>query len=339
MMESQRFPDDFDGIVAGAPAFDWPGLGAQFIQGQQAMYPNPDDRSVPVVTPELRQLLKSAILEECDHLDGVTDGVLTDPRDCGFQPTDLPRCADGDTGGGCITSEQLRAVQAIYGGATASGEKIFPGFPFGGEAEGGGWDQWITGTGNALGPGTPNAHFAFGTQMYKYIIFDDPEWDYSSYDFSTWAKDRRRAAQILSATETDLTPFEVAGGKLILWHGWSDAGLTPLKTIEYFEAVEEANADASSFVRLFLMPGVLHCAGGPGPDLVEWLPALQRWVEDGEAPTQLTATKLGADRQVEMQRPICAYPARAVHDGAGDAKREDSFECAVRSGGGGSGGP
>lgn len=296
------------------------------------MYPDASDLSAPVVTAEVRQILASAILKKCDHLDGLTDGILNDPRDCGFRPEDLPRCIDGDTGGGCVTDAQIRAIQAVYGGAIVRGEQVFPGFPFGGEADAGGWDAWITGASDALGPGTPNLHFAFGTQLYKYLVFDDPEWDYASYDFSSWVTDTRKAAQILNATEADLAPFKVASGKLILWNGWSDAAITALGTIQYYEAVQEQHPDAASFARLFLMPGVGHCGGGPGPDQVEWLTAIQRWVEHGQAPTRLIATKRGANGQIGMRRPLCAYPAKAVYAGVGDAKNEESFECTVSSG-------
>jgi len=333
MMESQRFPDDFDGIVAGAPAYNWPGLAAQTVQTQQAMYPNPADLSMPVVTAEVRQLVANAILDRCDSLDGLEDGILNDPRDCDFQPGDLPRCPSGETTESCVTDQQVQALEAVYGGAFTAGKEILPGFPFGGEVDQGGWEEWITGRPNAYGPGAPSLHFAFGTQIFKYLVFDDPEWDYASYDFSTWAVDTQEAAGILNATETNLTPFEMAGGKLILWTGWSDAAITALGTIQYYEEVQEEHGDATSFARLFLLPGVGHCSGGPGPNEVNWLAAIQQWVEEDEPPTQLVSIKRGEDGQVEIQRPTCAYPARAVYTGVGDGTGPESFRCAVTSGG------
>jgi feruloyl esterase len=333
MMESQRFPDDFDGIVAGAPAYDWTRLAAQMVQTQQAMYPNSDDLTTPVVTPEIRQLLSRAILERCDSLDGLEDGILNDPRDCSFQPGDLPRCESGDTSESCVTEQQVLALEAVYGGAFAAGKKVFPGFPFGGEVDEGGWEAWVTGGPNSNVPGTPNLHFAFGTQIFKYLVFDDPEWDYTSYDFSTWAADTRKAAEILNATTTDLTPFEVAGGKLILWNGWSDAAITALGTIQYYDALRREHPGEQSFVKLFLLPGVGHCAGGPGPDQVDWLSAIQTWVEEGEAPERLIAAKLGEGGEVQIERPICAYPARALFTGEGDGKSQSGFQCVIPSGG------
>ena len=333
MMESQRFPDDFDGIVSGAPAYDWTGLAAQMVQTQQAMYPNSSNLSAPVVTPEVRQLVSSVLLERCDAVDGLEDGILSDPRDCDLEPGDLPRCPSGETSETCLTEQQFRAVEAVYGGAFSAGQRIYPGFPLGAEMDEGGWDTWITGNADLWGPGTPSLHFAFGTQIFKYLVFDDPDWDYLSYDFSTWAADTRKAAGILNATETDLTAFEISGGKLILWNGWSDAAITALGTIQYYEAVRQEHADAESFARLFLLPGVGHCAGGSGPDQVDWLSAIQAWVEEGKPPTRLVATKLGEDGAVQVERPVCAYPARAQYTGAGDGTREGAFECVAPSGG------
>ncbi len=325
MMESQRYPDDFDGIVAGAPAYDWTGIGAQFIQVQQAMYPDPSNLRSPVVTPEARRLLARAILDACDHLDGVTDGILGDPRACDFRPESLPTCSASTTEG-CLTPAQRRAVGVIYRGAVVGGQVVYPGFPFGGEDDPGGWGAWVAGGSSPL-PGVPNYQFAFGTQLYKYIVFDDADWDYTAYDFSSWREDTRRAAALLNATNTDLSAFDVSGGKLILWTGWSDHALTAHGTIGYFEDVLREDPDADEYLRLFLAPGVLHCSGGPGPDAVDWLGVIQGWVERGEAPARVIASKRGAEGAVEMRRPLCAYPAAARYDGVGDPRREESFVC------------
>ncbi len=243
MMESQRYPDDFDGIVGGAPAYDWTGVGTLFLQITQAMYPVPTAGAGPVVTPEARRLLSNAILEACDDLDGVADGILNDPRTCSFELDDLPRCTAGASGSACLTQAQLDAIKVVYRGAVVGGTVVYPGFPFGGEAEAGGWGQWTVGAANALGPGTPSLHYAFSTQFYKYMVFDDPEWSYADYDFSTWARDTRHIGELLNATDTDLTPFKVAGGKLILWNGWADPALTPLGTIKYYEGVQSRDPD------------------------------------------------------------------------------------------------
>ncbi|MDX1393172.1 MAG: tannase/feruloyl esterase family alpha/beta hydrolase [Gemmatimonadota bacterium] len=319
MMSSQRFPDDFDGIVAGAPAYDWTGLGALFLQTQQALYPDPGQLATPVITPEVAKVVEDAILAACDAEDGVADGILSDPLACDFRPETIES----------LTPAQRRAVEVIYGGAMVGDRHVYPGFPFGGETAAAGWTTWITGGGNRFGPGTPSLHYAFGTQMHRYIIFDDPEFDYSTYDFSDyfeWEEDTRRAAGILNATDTDLTPFRTAGGKLILWNGLADPAIPATGTLRYYEAVAEADPEADDYVRAFMLPGVLHCAGGPGPDTVDWLGAIIDWVENDEAPERLIAAKV-VDGEVEMRRPVCAHPAKAVYDGTGDPNSEESFSC------------
>jgi hypothetical protein len=327
MMESQRYPDDFDGLVAGAPAFDWTGWGALMVGIQQAMYPDPSDLSKPVVTPAALELLGDAVLEKCDGLDGVKDGILADPRTCDFRPGDLPRCSERAPGAGCVTESQLEAIRTVYRGVTLGDARSVPGYPLGSETLTDGWDNWITAVRTPAWQ--PNYQFVFGSQIYKYLVFGDSTWSYASYDFSTWAEDSRAAAAILDATDTDLTPFKVSGGKLILWHGWADAGIGAMETLEYYDAVRERDADAANYARLFLLPGVLHCLGGPGPDHVDWVGAIRRWVEEGRAPTRLTAVKRGGGGEVELARPVCAYPAGVVYDGRGDPTKETSFRCEV----------
>ena len=318
MMSSQRYPDDFDGIVAGAPAYDWTALGALFLQTQQALYPDPADLSTPVIDAEAAQALETSILTACDENDGVKDGFMTNPLACEIDIAAIPGLND----------EQRRAAEVIYRGALVGGRLVYPGFPFGGEADMAGWRRWITG-GARGGAGVPNLHYAFGTQMHKFIIFDDPEFDYSTFgfgDYPHWEEQTRRAAKLLNATDTDLSAFKTAGGKLILWNGWSDPAIPATGTIRYYEGVAGGDREADDYLRMFMLPGVLHCAGGPGPDQVDWIAIIQQWVEENEAPERLVATKM-TQGEVDMLRPLCAWPAEAVYKGSGDPKREENFEC------------
>ena len=298
------------------------------LQNQQAMYPDPSQLDEPVVTRDNRALLEREILKACDGIDGVEDGVLTDPRACTFEPSDLPRCDDGPDPG-CLTARQLAAVETIYRGPVVDGEVVFPGFPFGGENDRGGWDLWITGGSAFTQEGSPNLHYAFGTQMYKYLVYDDPDFDYSTYDFEGWRETIAETDALLSAHDTDLSGFRDRGGKMIFWHGWSDPALTAHATIDYFEAMQRDTDGADDFSRLFLLPGVLHCAGGPGADGVDWLALVADWVENGNAPDRVVASRIADDGTVELTRALCPHPQVATYDGEGDPTDESSFECAA----------
>ncbi len=326
LMASQRYPDDFDGIVAGAPAFNWSGIAAQYIQNAQAMYEDRNGVRVPIVRPETQQLLEDAILEKCDALDQLEDGILSDPRKCTFKLADLPLCKGDIAKAGCVTSKELHAIKAVYAGPVVDEEQVHPGFPFGGEAQADGWNAWVVGREDGFGPGRPSLQFAMGMELFKYIVFDDRDWDYTAYDFSNWQEDIRRTARLLDATDADLSHFNVSNGKIIYWTGWSDAALTANGIVEYFEQVQEKTRSAEDFTRLFMLPGVGHCGGGPGPDTVDWLSTIQDWVEHNKAPNQVVATKMEAG-EIIMQRPLCAYPMESVYNGKGDGSGLESFEC------------
>lgn len=327
MMSAQRFPGDFDGIIAGAPAHDFSGVLAAFAYNMQRIFPDPLRLDQPVITAQNRQLLESEILERCDAQDGVMDGFLNDPRDCDFQLTDLPLCAGAEADDRCLTLRQREAIAAVYDGPRNSDGQIFPGLPFGGESAAGAWQGWITGPSRRLmdAYGEPSSQFGFATQGFKYLVFQDPGFDYSTYDFDTYGSDAAHLGGFLDATDADLSGLQQAGGKLLLWHGWSDAALTALASIDYFEEAEKRDPEVRNYFRFYLMPGVYHCAGGPGPDRVDWLTALERWVEHGEPPADMTARKV-EDGRVVMSRPLCVYPEKAEYRG-GDPTNAESFAC------------
>jgi feruloyl esterase len=327
MMESQRYPDDFDGIVSGAPAYHWTAFTAGMTQTQQALYPD-GDTSRPVITADVLALLERSVDDACDLQDGVEDGVLNDPRSCGFTADDLPRCSGDEPASDCVTTAQLEALTVIYQGPTSGGESIYAGFPLGDESQAGGWDNWITGSESTLQRGAPTLHYAFGTELYKHFVFGDPEWDFASYDFSTWKDDTAAASEMLDATDTNLSAFNTAGGKMMFWTGWPDPAIPALGTLDYYEAVEAEDVNVRDYARLFMLPGVLHCGGGPGASQVDWLEAIRAWVEDGQAPERLVAHKLADDgEEVVMTRPVCPYPQVAVYDGGGDPDDAASFSC------------
>ena len=264
MVEAQLYPNDFDGIIAGAPAFSWPAIGAKFIQNSQRNYPNPKDVSKSVISRDNLRLLQDEILRQCDGLDGIADHILNDPRDCKFNFSSLPVCPGDQPGENCFTAQQLAAIKTVYEPITSKKTFIYPGFPYGGENEPGGWDIWITGTNPSVN--MASLHYQFGTQLFKYLVFNDSDWDYSRYDFTSFFDDTRYASAYLDATSTDYTEFKKHGGKMILYHGWNDAALSAFATIMHYQEVEQKDKTIQSYIRLFLLPGVLHCNGGPGPE-------------------------------------------------------------------------
>ena len=336
LMEAQRYPEDYDGILAGAPANYWTHLLAGAIYDAQTTTLDPASYIPSSKIPAIAK----AVIDKCDAQDGVTDGVLNDPRQCHFDPAVLLcKAADSDA---CLTEPQVTALKKLYEGAhDSNGKEIFPGFLPGGEGGGGGWPLWITGT----APGK-SLLFAFGGGYFSDMVYEQPDWDYkkANLDEAVAASDKTFAT-VLNATETNLKPFESRGGKLIIYHGWNDAAISALNTIHYYEAVQDkmGKQEADSFLRLFMVPGMQHCGGGPGPDVFgqsgfstpndtqhNIYLALEQWVEKGLAPSTVIATKLpggsGPGPGV-MTRPLCAYPEVAKYKGSGDTNDAANFAC------------
>ncbi len=314
LMEAQRYPDDFDAIVAGAPAYDFVGLAAQFIKDAQAAFP--DSKSLtPVFTPATMKSIETQILDRCDALDGVKDGVMEDPRRCTVDVSTLAG----------LTDAQRTALRTIYGATAAKGAVIYSAQPFGSEGEAAGWPAWITGGGPAS-PQGPSLRFAFGTQFFKYFVFGDPNWEYVRYDVANARHDARLVGTFLNATNPNLDAFKAKGRKLILWHGWSDPALTALASVAYYEQVKARDSAVDDYFRMFMMPGVLHCGGGPGPDTVDWASAIDAWAEGHQAPDRVVARKL-ANGATTRTRPLCRYPQHAVYRGTGSTDDEASFVC------------
>jgi feruloyl esterase len=316
LMEAQRYPDDFDGIVVGAPALDFVALGAQFIKDSQAAFPDPQN-TAPLFSTETLKSIEQQIVEKCDTLDGVKDGVMEDPRRCQVDLQSL-------TG---LSGVQHVTLEKLYAETRGSDGLIYPAQPFGGEGAPGGWGTWIAG---AVSPQSSRANSLrriFGTEFFKYFVFGDPSWDYTKYHVSNAPKDARLAGTFLNATNPDLDAFKAKGHKLVMWHGWSDPALSALASIDYYERVQTRDATIRDYLRLFMMPGVLHCAGGPGPDTVDWPAVIADWVENGKAPDRIAARKLGPEGTVIRSRPLCPYPQHAVYQGSGSMDAAESFAC------------
>jgi feruloyl esterase len=328
-MEVQRFPEDFDGVIAGAPAIPFTNIFVSFARNLGAAYPTPAYFAKPVVTRANLDLLAARVLEACDAIDGMKDGVLTDPRDCKFKLSSLPSCPNDRPAASCLTAPQRHAIQTIYSPTTdEQGKVIYPGQPLGGENLPGGWAAWIVGSdsGSMHDLGYPSAQPFFAIEGSRYLLFGDPAWDYTRFRGDLY-KEGHRISAMYDADDPDIARFGARKGKLILWHGWSDPALNPLETIKYYEQVIAKSATARDYVRLFMEPGVLHCGGGNGPSNVAWLPAMVSWVEKGVAPEQVIATKQDSRGRVERTRPLCKYPSRAVYSGSGSTDEASSFVC------------
>ncbi len=330
LMDAQRYPDDFDGIVAGNPANDW----TRFYAGAHLWYAlatlRETDRYFP---PGKVPLLADAVNAACDALDGLEDGVLDDPRACDFDPGTLT-CPAGRDGADCLTPGQVEAVRDIWAGSrNSAGEVVFPGLVPGGEnGPGGGWQAWVTGR-----EPFSSLHWLAADGFFKYMVFEEPDWDFRSFDFDTDLEFAlEKVGSSLDADSPDLRGLRDGGAKLIVYHGWSDPDISPLGSIDYYEDVlafegadsgrAAALAAVRDYFRLFLVPGLGHCSGGPGYNRLDPLTALERWVEDGIAPDTILGERV-EDGAVVRTRPVCAYPEIAVWDGAGDPADAASFAC------------
>jgi feruloyl esterase len=337
LMEAQRFPDDYDGIIAGAPANAYTQIMTGFAWNMQATLNDPGS----YITSKKLKAIEAAALAACDARDGVTDGVLDDPTKCGFDPAAL--LCKGDETDECLTEKQIAALKKIYSGPRdAKGQQIIPGFTPGGETGLGGWTPWITGA-------TPTSalQYFFSTQAFRNMVYNDPKWDYKTFDLERDGKMvDEKLAPVLNATDPNLKAFSARGGKLILYHGWNDAALPPTNTINYFQSVvaKFGRRQTDSFARLFMAPGVQHCGGGPGPDSFgqtvtraqsdpqhDLTLALERWVEQGVAPDKVIATKRQGNSETPplRTRPLCPYPQVARYKGSGATDDAANFNCVI----------
>jgi len=315
LMEAQRFPDDFDGIVVGAPAFSWTGLMMNFNWADRAL------AAAPIPEGKL-SLIASAVLANCDAKDGLVDGLIEDARRCTLDPASL-QCADGDQPD-CLTAGQVETVRKIYAGPSNSqGEQLSPGFAPGGEDGPGGWASWLSG-----GQIDPPLGFQFEDNFFRYIVFNNPAYDPFTFDFDTGPASPQmvQAGQILNATDPDLTPFQSHGGKIVMYHGWNDHALSPINTAQYYENVVRTMGrdTVNNFFRFFPVPGMHHCGGGPGLNTFDSLSALVSWAEQGIAPDRIIAS---GSTFPGRTRPLCPYPQEARYLGQGSTADASSFAC------------
>ena len=317
LMSAQRYPEDFDGIIAGAPAYNQIYLSAWRMRLLMTALKSPQH----ALPPEKLKLLNDAVLDKCDSNDGVKDRLIEDPRSCNFDPGAL-KCNGNETAS-CLTAQQLETVNTAYTDIRKStGELLYPRLPFGGEL---GWRL----PANATAPG------AMDIDIFRYIANQDPAWDWRSFDLEKDIDQALLHGKEIHAVNPDLAKFKARGGKLLMYHGWSDGGsdgsISALNTVSYYESVlKHMGPNQDDWFRLFMVPGMGHCGGGTGPNQFNKLAALERWREQNEPPKSITAARVNESGVIDMTRPLCPYPQQAVYKGSGSTNDAGNFSCKVR---------
>jgi feruloyl esterase len=308
LANAQRFPDDFDGIASGAPGTYFIHHAARAIWSWQANKPG----TPGYIPPEKDKLLWQPVVAACDPLDGVTDGLIENPLACKFDFKKI-QCEAGKDLDTCLTPAQVLTAEKLYGPMNdAAGKEIYP----------------ATALGTPVSDEALETRAKFYAAFWRDAVFDDAQWDMSTFKVEDVAKADGMLGSALISANPDLSPYKNHGGKLIIYHGWDDPGVSPLNSLEYFQSVEKrlGQKATNDFVRLFLMPGMFHCGGGPGPNTFDMLSVLENWVEGGKAPESVIASHL-TDGKVDRTRPICRYPETAHYIGTGSTDDAANFRC------------
>ncbi|HVO12335.1 MAG TPA: tannase/feruloyl esterase family alpha/beta hydrolase [Vicinamibacteria bacterium] len=335
LMEAQRFPEDYDGILAGAPANFWTHLLTKALADAQATTADPASYIPPGKLPAIAGAVNAA----CDAQDGVKDGVVNDPPRCHFDPASL--LCQGSESEACLTAPQVTALEELYTGPRDSrGREVFPGYLPGAELGEGGWTPWITGP----APGK-SLMVAFASGYFGNMVYEMADWDYRHADVAqALTAAEQRTARTMDAVDSNLEAFQARGGKLIVYHGWNDPAISALNSVHYVDAVVSTlgRAKADGFLRLYLVPGMQHCGDGPGATSFGQFGvsdakdpgrnislALERWVEQGQAPSAIVATRFVDNdpaKGAQRTRPLCPYPQVARYAG-GNPDDAASFAC------------
>lgn len=305
LMEVSRYPGDYDGVIAGSPAMNYGDIMTRLIWSKKTL------AETRLLRFKLSALRKS-ILQTCDVLDGVEDGVLGNPLQCSFDPA-LLEC-QGSGAFSCLTPSEVDVLRKLYDGPKLSnGERLIPGPALGGEALFGMFGGFFSNVG--------------GRQYYRWMVHNDPEWSDEDFDLDRdYAASHSRVQPIVDASNPDLSAFAARGGKLILYHGWSDPLIPAGNTVRYYEAVHaQLGAQSDRSVRLFMVPGMEHCGGGSGATTFDMVPHLEKWVEQGEAPERVLAVNTESDHP--FSRPLCAWPRTAHYNGSGSTGDARNFAC------------
>ena len=326
---AQRFPNDFDGIIAGSPGLNYTGGQIARVYWKQGLAANP-------LPASKLSLLASRVYEQCDAKDGLKDGLIDDPLRCDFQPArDLPRCDGSADRPDCFTAGQIAALERVYGDVARQGKRFFPGWPVGAEAAGpNGQSAWV---GQYID--SPNGQSAWNGYAGGFIRFMlNPAAPLASltdvdamrnFDINKDSAELAFARQVLDATDPDLSAFRQHGGKLIIYFGWADPQLNPRMGLEYYEdIVAKMGPSTSDFARLFMVPGMFHCSGGVGTSTFDSATPLVHWVEQGQAPASIPAARIVGGQTIRT-RPLCPWPEVARYKGSSSIDDAANFTCRI----------
>ncbi len=328
LIEAQRYPEDFDGIVVNAPWLDQTGFTIGAIWNQKALSEAP-------VSAGKMVLVANRVMAKCDAVDGLKDGLIDDPRKCDFNPArDVPACGEGEDRPDCLTAAQAAAIAKVYGGPVSNGKHIFPGFEPGSEAvmpnlfgggSGSGWMNVIV----SSRPGSEPADYSLAENTMRYLVHKPPEPDYDcmTFDFDRDIHMLDDWGKLADAKDPDLSKFRQRSGKLLMTYGWADAILQPMAGVNYYEqALGKNGPGTTGFFRLFMIPGMPHCSGGACPDQHDPVTAVVEWVEKGKAPESILARQVEKGKVVRT-RPLCPYPKVARYSGEGSIDDASNFSC------------
>jgi feruloyl esterase len=311
-MEAQRFPEDFDAILAGAPGYGRTDESFQHVAAYQAVTKD----AASWITPEKYPVLHQAALDACDAGDGVKDGLISDPLRCKFDPA-VTQCKGPDAPN-CLTPAQVQAAKKIYAPLVdpRTGQEIFPGFEPGSEL------RW----GGTTGGPAPSL---LSNDLFKYVVFKDPNWDFRTLDVSRHLDMARKIDNgDLSPTSANIQAFVGRGGKFLIYHGWGDQNVAPQHSTQYYDRLVAAmgKSRVEDSVRVYMVPGMGHCGGGEGPNVFDALGALDQWREQGIAPKEIIASRI-ENGVVTRTRPLCPYPQLAQYKGTGSTDQAENFVC------------
>ncbi len=322
LMSVQRYPDDFNGVVAGAPAFNWTAFSVA------RMLFNPIMKDAQVSLAQVKTL-GTIVTNACDGQDGIEDELIENPLACNVDfGKVLPVCRKVDKHGKCFTAKQVSAIKRLHADTIVNGVRLQPGFPPGSDwSKPNGWDVWIPSSDNkGVDPGQYIAE-----ETLRYIAFDndDPTRKMADFNAERDMENFGLAMRLLEATDTDIHAFKNAGNKLLMYMGWEDMVFSPKALVDYYEAItERMGKDTGSFARLFMAPGMYHCFGGPGPNKFDYMTPLVTWVEEDIAPDKIIAFQYSDEENVRTH-PLCPWPKIAKYNGQGMVNEAKSFSCKI----------